>query len=295
MDLLTIACDRDFYLMDTQAKSIQKFLAPCTHWVFVNQSKKERQEWVELLSPYYTRHKLELIFTDDIAYFEGVDGYNIQQYWKLTAVDIIKKDHVIIDSKNIFVRDTDLSTWSHEGTGVHGHLAEGYTGSDDIIDNAVLAARDYYSAYYGFPKITKFFTICTPFVVRKYIMDEVSAIIKNDNVFVKGTDLSWHADFMIYSMVGMKYGILDKEGEYEPGDINSKTIFYHGIEWNNDYSNGITRVKQNPNYCCVSLHRTWIENSTEDSRKEMIDFLESLEVLENSLKVVLEKGDTHET
>lgn len=295
MDLLTIACDRDFYLMDTQAKSIQKFVAPCTHWIFVNQTKKDRQEWINLLSPYYTKHKLELIFTDDIEPFNGVDGYNTQQYWKLTAVDIIKNDHVIIDSKNIFVRDTNLDTWTHEGTGVYGHFPEGYTGSDDLIDNAVLAARNYYSDYYGFPKIQKFFTICTPFVVRKHVMEEVAKLIKNDNVFLKGTDLSWHADFMIYSMIGEKYGLLDVEFPHNPGDINSKTIFYHGITWDNDYTDGIARVKQNANYSCVSLHRTWIENSTRDSRIEMIGFLESLGVLENKLKVVLEEGNTHET
>ena len=175
MDLLTIACDRDFYLMDTQAKSIQKFVSPCTHWIFVNQSKKDRQEWVDLLTPYYTKHKLELVFTDDIDPFDNVDGYNVQQYWKLTAVDIIKNDHVIIDSKNIFVRDTDLSKWTHEGTGVTGYLAEDYAGSDDIVDNAVLNARNYYATYFNLPKVTRFFTICTPFVVRKHIMEEASA------------------------------------------------------------------------------------------------------------------------
>lgn len=295
MDLLTIACDRDFYLMDTQAKSIQRFVAPCTHWIFVNQTKKDRQEWVNLLSPYYINHTLNLVFSDDIDSFDMIDGYNAQQYLKLTAVDIIKNDHVIIDSKNIFVRDTDLATWTHEGTGVYGYYPEGYTRSDDPIDNAVLAARNYYSDYYKFPKIQKFFTICTPFVARKQIMEEVSNLIKSDNVFAKGTDLGWHADFMIYSMVGEKYGILDKEFPRQPGDINIKTLFYHGIVWNNDCSDGINRVKQNTAYSCISLHRTWIDNSTQELREEMVNFLEELGILQNKLKVVLEKGDTCET
>jgi len=295
MDLLTIACDRDLYLMDSQARSIQKFVAPCTHWIFVNKTQKSRQEWTDLLSPYYTNHKLNLVFTDDIKTFDDMDGYNTQQYWKLTAVDIIQSDFVIIDSKNIFVRNTNLTEWKHEGTGVQGHFPEGYTGSDDLIDNAVLAARNYYSEYYGFPKIQKFFTICTPFVARQRIMAEVSELVKNDNVF-RQTDLSWHADFMLYSMVGEKYGILDSHPERLPDDINIKSIFYHGITWNNDtFVDGINRIKHNENYACIGLHRTWIDNASTESRIEMIAFLDSLDVLQDGLRTALKKGNTHET
>lgn len=297
MDLLTIACDRDFYMMDTQARSIQKFVAPCTHWVFVNNTRKSKKDWEDLLNPYYINHKLELIFTDDIKQFDGVDGYNTQQYWKLTAIDFIKSDHIIIDSKNVFIRETNLNDWCHEGTGVHGHFPEGYTGSDDPIDNAVLRARDYYANYYGLPKIKKFFTISTPFVVRQSVMEEVSALVKQDNVFVQGTDLPWHADFMLYSMIGEKYGVLDKpEDNHLPGDVNSRTIFYHRADWNNNAcKDGIQRLTENINYSCVSIHRTWIDNAIIEERTEMLRFLESLGVLQNKLKIVLEKGNTDET
>lgn len=296
MDLLTITCDRDQYLMPTQAKSIQKYVGACTHWVIVNESNRSKSDWLALLSPFYTNHTLKLLFSQDIEQLGNIDGYKTQQYWKVRAVDFIDGDYVILDSKNIFIRNTDLDSWTHEGTGVYSYAAEIYEESENIMDNVIASARDYYAKYYNLPRVEKFFTVLTPFVARKQVMNEVSELVKNNNVFADD-GLEWHSEFMLYSMIASKHGVLDRpEGTHLPDDANSKTILFHDIDlWNNTaHSDGISRLKNNENYACVSLHRSWVANSDQEVRNDMVTFLESLGILEKDLKAVLE-GNTHET
>lgn len=293
MDLLTITCDRDFNVMESHAKSIQRFLAPCKHWVFVNQSDKPRQEWIDMLTPFYTLHDLEIIFTDDVETFSDINGWVVQQIWKIRAVDWIKKDYVVFDSKNIFVRDTDISTWTHEGPGVFGYLPDEMQNPDDpnydMTINYILSARDCYVKYYNLPAIKKTMNIITPFVVRANVMSELSDMIKKDNVFANvpiDDKVLWHGDFLLYSMVAEKYGLLDTEPDFHyPDDVTSKSVFYHHSGWEQSaFKSGFDRLRENENYACISLHHTWIANASEKERIEMVEFLEHLDVLPIRLK-----------
>ena len=118
MDLLTVTCDRDFEEIIQQAKSIKKYLVPCKHWIFVNNTAKTKEFWITGLTPYYDIHELEIIFTDDHEIFPITNDWITQQIWKCRAIDWIKKDYVIVDSKTFFIRPTDISQWTHEGSGV---------------------------------------------------------------------------------------------------------------------------------------------------------------------------------
>ena len=58
--LVTVTCNKERHMMVLQAESIQKFLAPCKHWVIVNEFNVNVDAWKELLTPYYTNHELEI-------------------------------------------------------------------------------------------------------------------------------------------------------------------------------------------------------------------------------------------
>ena len=73
MDLVTVVCNRDYQQMLLQAESIQKFLAPCKHWVIVNDEEPDVLFWQENLSKYYTNHELIVIPYTDL--FENTNNY----------------------------------------------------------------------------------------------------------------------------------------------------------------------------------------------------------------------------
>lgn len=116
MDLVTIACERDIQDLLLQAHSIDKFIEkPCRHWITVEDESLTPEEWHSLLSPYYTRHKLNLAFSKrpDLEFDAPFTlGWRRQQMLKLaTAAKSLDDTVLVLDSKNIFVRPTDLDNW----------------------------------------------------------------------------------------------------------------------------------------------------------------------------------------
>ena len=61
MNLVTVACYRDFQQILLQAESISLFLEPCTHYIIVNEEKIDLDFWYKWLSPYYKNHELKII------------------------------------------------------------------------------------------------------------------------------------------------------------------------------------------------------------------------------------------
>ena len=85
MNLVTVACNRDFNQMLLQAESIQMHLDPCTHWVIVNERNPDINFWQSALSPFYKNHELKLLFPGELLfpgkhYYKG--GWNSQQTYK---------------------------------------------------------------------------------------------------------------------------------------------------------------------------------------------------------------------
>lgn len=113
MDLVTVACERDIQDLLLQAHSIDKFIQePCHHWITVEDESLTPDEWHGILSPYYTRHKLNLTFSKrpDLEFYEPFNlGWRRQQELKLTAVANCVSDRaMVLDAKNFFIRPTIL-------------------------------------------------------------------------------------------------------------------------------------------------------------------------------------------
>ena len=115
-NLLTVTCTRDLKQMILQAHSIDVFVTtPCTHWVFIDDTDTSEEEWLDLLSPFYTRHTLKLFYNylRDFNYH----GYFRQQLIKLYAVKLIQADYLVLDSKNFFIKSSTLNWDFVEGNG----------------------------------------------------------------------------------------------------------------------------------------------------------------------------------
>lgn len=132
MHLLTVTCERDLPDMLLQVDSINKFVkSPCIHHVAIEDQSKSLNEWLDILAPYYTKHSLLLYWSErpDIDFDYEFIPYNHRQNaksgvgglgWrhqqilkmKYTAEISNYTDTVLVlDSKNIFVRSTDLNEW----------------------------------------------------------------------------------------------------------------------------------------------------------------------------------------
>lgn len=121
MHLATLTCNRDIRQTILQAESIQKFVSPCTHWVIVNQykiTKSNKQRWQEYLQPYYTNHKLELVFPDDLNFYKlpyaksrnGTTYFNGWKY-QFTIANVIQDDYMCLTPKNLFIKSVELEKY----------------------------------------------------------------------------------------------------------------------------------------------------------------------------------------
>jgi len=122
MDLVTVTCNLDFNQMLLQAESISKFLKPCTHWVVINDQNIDKEKWELALSPYYHNHSLKLLTPnwDDIP---ARDGWYKQQAYKFTISKYLDDDYLIFDSKNFFIKPTDINEWQNtQGCGLSEDL-----------------------------------------------------------------------------------------------------------------------------------------------------------------------------
>lgn len=113
MDLVTVTCTRDFEQMILQAHSIDVFLTrPCRHWVFVEDQITELDTWRQALSPWYKKHKLELLPARHYD-IPGINtGWDRQQLIKMEAAKFVRTNtYLVLDSKNFFVKPTNLYNW----------------------------------------------------------------------------------------------------------------------------------------------------------------------------------------
>jgi hypothetical protein len=124
MYLATVTCYRDFPQLLLQAESIQKFLEPCKHVIVVNQDNPDIDFYHRWLDPYYTKH--ELVIIPKIKYNYPVKGliqnlnligtgieWRIQQLQKLLLAYEYEEDYLLLDSKNFFIKSTNLDSWEN--------------------------------------------------------------------------------------------------------------------------------------------------------------------------------------
>jgi len=163
MHLVTVTCNRDFNQMLLQAESINKFLKPYSnHYVIVNEPNPDLNFWFEWLGHHYTNHKLHLLPSINHDYGNihlqksSTNGWITQQLQKLLISYLINDDYVILDSKNFFIRETDMNKW------------EGAIGSTNSGESTTYkSSGDCYAEYLGVEKRDQLFYAYTPFVIRR--------------------------------------------------------------------------------------------------------------------------------
>lgn len=183
-----------------QSESISKFLSPCTHYVIINEPNPDMDFWYRWLSEYYINHKLVLLERIPYNYHdllinktcnEEFAGWVVQQLQKLLIAYHLNGDYLILDSKNFFIKQTDLSEW------------------DDVLGNPLTREShldNYEQSYYRYRKMLKCenkeksYGLLTPFKIeKKYITD-------NEN-------------FDFYTLGNI---LLDENIEYDPSEF----LFY---------------------------------------------------------------------
>ena len=185
MDFVTVACDRDFELIKLQAESMSKYVDPCTHWIFVNDMFPDKKKWVEALAPYYTKHKLNLIFHKWWHYMYAPDGFIRHAAYKLLMVKYIDYDFVALDPKNFFIKNCNVNDW----TGIVGSGRIGW-------DSKWLEASQRYSKKLNMPLITdKMLLSECPFVYRHDRLSKLGDIDK----FIRWYLLGPACETMLYS------------------------------------------------------------------------------------------------
>jgi hypothetical protein len=185
MDFITVACERDFELIKLQAESMDKFVDPCTHWIFVNDVFPNKKKWREALAPYYTKHKLNLIFHKWYHYLYAPDGFIRHAAYKLLMVKLIDYDFVALDPKNFFIKSCNVNDWKDI-------IGSGRIGWDPRW----LAASERYAKRFNVPLITDKMLISEcPFVYKHDRLKQLGDIDK----FIRWYLFGAACETMLYS------------------------------------------------------------------------------------------------
>lgn len=265
MKLVTVTCERDWKLMMLQAVSVQKYVKPCTHIVFINDKDPHSLDWEGLLRPLYTRHTLEIVYANP-DYWKQIDnGWVIQQVLKLEAVNIANEDYLLLDSKNFFVVDTDINTWQHEGSGIL-ISKEINQGVWDMWNNT----SSLYSKLLDVPLLDVYYAPETPYVVRQSVA--LAAIDRpNWGSWFISNSLEYDASEFIYYSYFLK-----KEGH---------TFTYnrrHHSIWPEHSAEGLQNWFNEENFKIMEIsgiHRVWLERASPTDKQLMREWLAGLGLL----------------
>ena len=267
MDLLTIACERDYLQVLIQAKSIQKFVQPCRHWIVVNEVGTDHKMWEDALAPFYDRHKLKLIFAeDDPLQPQGwYKGWIKQQMWKFIMVKYIKQDYILFDSKCFFIAPTDTSTWTHEGSGI-------------IIDTAINhdSAATWRACNYGYsralnmPMMEKYYSPEDPYVIKADLMYKI--IDRPDWCEWFFYNFYDHCECILYS------NYLNLEG-HEFKEDRKHNIFWPGTPWKDLRGSGLSSA---------GLHHQWLERASIEDKKLAKEYLNELGLLDPNTRRIFD-------
>ena len=207
MDFVTVACDRDFELIKLQAESMNKFVDPCTHWIFINDMFPNKKKWIDALTPYYTKHKLNLVFHKWWHYLYAPDGFIRHAAYKLLMV---KQgiDFVALDPKNFFIKPCNVNDWKDI-------IGSGRTAWDDKwID-----ASKRYAKKLNMPLITDNMLVSEcPFVYRHDKLAELGDIDK----FIRWYLVGPACETMLYS-----YLVADLIESGKPRVYTNRTMWRH--------------------------------------------------------------------
>lgn len=282
-NLVTVTCNLERNMMLLQAESIQKFLAPCTHYVVINEKNVNIEAWRDYLSPYYDKHKLIFLtqgdlFTDN----DNLNGQLSQQVCKLEISKIIKDDYLIIDTKNFFIKPTSINEWDrYMGSAGLTHINDRILSSDVEKlrqDHVFVDCLKIYAQKLGYTTLPAFyFGPMTPFKidykalsVRK--IDEYKDLILND---LDGNLLSAPSEFILYSFLVQPYIKPEVHAIQDPDLIKVQCAFYHNSEmFKTELMNDV--VFNNIEYSNIKvwgIHRKLLETLDPSHIKKINEYL----------------------
>ena len=261
MDIVTVTCLRDLNDMLRQAESIEKFVEPCTHWVVVNDHSLDL--FKQMLSPYYTKHFLNLVNFSD-RFLNKVDcGYRRQQIIKLRMAKFLKEKYLVLDSKNFFIKNTNVNEFKNQiGSGIL-----------ELVDNNHLFydTVEQYKNILDCKKLDNWhLAIQTPFVI--------DPVVLNDNIYLESLLYEFSkiypymSEFFLYSLMYEQHKGIKISEELKK---SSKPIHYTAFEKKESIEN-IIQSLYNLNVKVLALHRNYIDSVDNKEIEVFNKFLISL-------------------
>ena len=246
MDLVTVTCTRDFEQMILQAHSIDVFLTrPCRHWVFVEDQDTDLDTWRQALAPWYKKHKLELLPAwqhYDICGFDT--GWQRQQLIKLEAAKFVRtKTYLVLDSKNFFVKPTNLHNWP---------ITEG----NNLI-RSIMRDQPFVPWMKGFCDahgLSFSFATCEPVTPFRLNTDITLKLLEFDMAEIFNSQHGDISEFVLYSIYSQSQG-----QQLPTGPTTNVTIYDQKILLNDDVA-AFEDMYSWPLVCQFGLHRKSLEN-----------------------------------
>ena len=245
MDLVTVTCTRDFEQMILQAHSIDVFLTrPCRHWVFVEDQTTELDTWRQALSPWYKKHKLELLPARNYD-IPGINtGWDRQQLIKMEAAKFVRtKSYLVLDSKNFFVKPTNLYNWPvSEGN----NLIYDIKRDQPFITWLTMFCKDHELSFSS--------TACEPVTPFRLDTNTVLKLLDLDIAKIFSNPEGGVSEFVLYSIYTQSQG-----RQLPEGPTANVTIYDQKILLSDD-SAIFEDMYSWPLVCQLGLHRKSLEN-----------------------------------
>jgi hypothetical protein len=246
---------------------------PCHHYVIVEDSNMNIEDWRTRLSPYYTRHHLHLIPGTSLLPLEYyVNDSNIKNGWhrsavlKLLIADKIQSNkYLILDSKNFFVHKQLLNNWP---------LTDG-NGIVEVYNSYSWKEVDDFCLKHNVSTPSEVYNSSTPFIVDTAIVKD---LIKFDILPLFFNKLRWWSSELFL------YSIFTQHAGNKPTSEPVPNVTF----WNTDRqldTETLTDIYTWPNMKMFGLHRDVLK--LEIDLTELINFLVKIGFDKNLVKTAL--------
>jgi hypothetical protein len=288
MDLVTVTCLKEQAQMVLQAESIQKFVEPCTHWVIINEPiLPDFKYWHSLLDQYYTKHTLKLIsFHDDPSHdnYHQAGGYYSQQIFKLLVAKYIKEKYIVIDTKNIFIKSTNINDYNN-CLGGHGSYIDyhAYNLTYQPLSNINDCTIRTYCKKLKIPASYVHLNCFAPFIIDARVINSVkdldglmhwfSSIPVKYNLPRKAP--VYMCEYLLFSVIANKFNY----STVESNPLRSAYLWQHS-KFSKETIDEFTTDN------LIGFHYTWIANSTDEELRFANEWLATLG-FKNTLKITV--------